>query len=154
MKIFFVVLLCCVSVAAQTRDDLAKKYGKPKFVTENYEARPNILLTVTYGAEGQLCGMLFKPKFTEENLPEVTSEMLKTVADEVVPADRRGKNIINGFLSGSEIFGTTWDYEKLKIWDAFKENGERWVLILWKDKSCNNFPREKPLPLKSSSPKQ
>lgn len=142
MKTIFLFLLCCVSVLAQTQQDLRKKYGNP--VSESYEVRPNILLTVSYGKEGQICRMSIKPIYTELNVPEATDKLLAAVADEVVPAGNRGANIINGFYSGAQIFGTSLDYSKLKISYITAPENWRGVGILWKDKSCNKFPDSKP----------
>jgi hypothetical protein len=136
MKTIFLLLLCCVSIMAQTQADLRKKYGAP--VSEIYEVRPNVSLTVTYGKEGQTCAMHFEPKFTDSKLPEVTSATLANVFDEIVPADKRGKNIINGFFSGIGFYGTWEDYEKLQVYKIDNPDGKKSVGVLWKDESCNN----------------
>lgn len=145
MKIIFLILLSCGSVMAQTKSDVRKNYGI--LVSSSYEVRPNVLLTVKYGKEGQVCHMNFKPNMTDSNLPEVTLDLLDKLVDEIVPAGERGRNIINGFLSGAQIFGTTWDYDKLKIYKiskAIDQTDQIYINVVWKDKSCNNFPEFKP----------
>lgn len=155
MKIILVIVLCGVSIMAQTKSDVRKNYGT--LVSESYEVRPNVLLTVTYGKVGQICQMNFKPNLTDSNFPEATSESLTKIVDEVVPLGERGRNIINGFLSGVSVYGTTQDYDKLKIFKVTatqdKEN-DPYINIAWKDKSCNNFSERKLIIEKTDLPTQ
>jgi hypothetical protein len=135
MKLFLALLLFCIPITAQTREELLKKYGNP--VLEIYQVRPNISVSVTYNKEEKVCRMLIKPTTPESQLPAPTLESLKAIADELVPHQARGRNIINGFMSGVEIYGTSYDYENLKIYSAFNEKNEIWVNIVWKAKACN-----------------
>ncbi len=155
MKIFFLILLCGVSIVAQTSGDARKKYGT--LVSESYEVRPNILLTITYGKTGQICRMNLKPELIDSSSPEPTYESLNKIVDEILPSGERGRNIINGFLSGVSVYGTTQDYEKLKIFKVTSTEHKKndiYTNIVWKDKSCNNFSERELMDSKPDLPAQ
>src|SRR5215472_12867739 len=59
MKVVAVLLLLCVSVLAQSREDLTKKYGAPR--SETFLLRSNIAATVSYGSNGQIKELIIAP---------------------------------------------------------------------------------------------
>ena len=140
MKIIFLILLCSVSVFSQVPQDMRKRFGT--LVSESYEIRPNILLTVTYGKQGEICRLNVKPQVGgDSKIPAPSSEMLMNLINELVPEKERGENIINGWLSSPDFAASVMDYEKLKIFSQASPGKE--VNVLWKDKSCDNFPERK-----------
>jgi len=140
MKAIFLVLLCGVSVLSQTPQEMRKRFGT--LVSESYEIRPNILLTVDYGKQGEICRLNVKPQVGgDSKVPAPSSETLMNLIDELVPAKERGENIINGWLSSPDFAASMMDYEKLKIFS--RESPGKEVNVLWKDKSCGNFPETK-----------
>jgi hypothetical protein len=134
VKLLLALFLFCFPITAQTRDELQKKIGTP--VSATYQVHPNISVSLFFSKEGNVCRMLIKPNITELELPAPTAESLEALTDELIPARGRGKNIINGFMSGVEVYGTTYDYENLKISHAFNQKNEIWVSVVWKDKAC------------------
>ena len=94
--------------------------------------------------------MHLAPDITDPKAEKPTYESLAALADEIVAPDKRGRNIINGFMSGVQVFGTTHDYERLKIYNGFTvktENGvtlkdEIWTTVIFKSPGCT--PAERP----------
>lgn len=138
MKTIFLLLLCCVPVAAQTQTNLRNNYGTP-VSSEIYEARPNVSLTVTYGKEEQICSMKLEPKFAKEKLPEPTISSLLSIVDELVPVGTRGENQVSGFFTSPDVSGSYLNYEKLKIWQSTDQYKNISVSVVWKDKGCGYF---------------
>src|SRR5829696_7927314 len=104
MKTIFLLLLCCVSIAAQTRQDLQKKYGTP--LTESYEVRPDILAKAFYSKSGQICQLTFEPKTPGLKFTEEKSDLLNKLIDELVPVEKRGETRLSGFYSMNRMDGS------------------------------------------------
>jgi hypothetical protein len=156
MKVIFFILLSCIFVDAQSAINLREKYGAPtsETFTEVYQARPynektrlSVDVTVTYNKNKQICLLkaeifpyssnMNEPTTKEEN--ELKSNLLREVLDELLPKEKRGKNIINGFVNMSCLpqdgcFGTFEEYEKVSIY--YNGNSHRYASISWKDISC------------------
>jgi hypothetical protein len=134
MKIFLVILVCCISIFAQNQSDLQKKYGHP--VSESFEVRPEILATFTFDKKGSPCTLLIGPKQSSVKISETQFDLLTELIEELVPQKIRGKNIINGFYSGVSTFGTSHDFENLKISRLICKNKEISAFIFWKNQDC------------------
>ena len=73
------------------------------------------------------------PTTKEED--ELKTKLLNEVVDEILPKEKRGKNIINGFvnlgcLPDDDCFGTFERYEKVSIY--FNGNSHRYARITWR----------------------
>ncbi len=85
------------------------------------------------------------PTTKEED--ELKTKLLNEVVDEVLPKEKRGKHIINGFLNlaclpDDDCFGTFENYEKASIY--FNGNSHRYARIrfgkdvsMWRRKLTN-----------------
>lgn len=155
IKIILLILLSFFVVSAQSSEDLRQKYGAPVSETysEVYTVRPSsekipfsVQVTVTYTKNKEICRMLVEvfPYFRERNnIPTkddaLKDQLLKEIIEEILPAEKRGKNIINGFISGSctddDCFGTYWQYEKVTIF--YNGNNHRYARISFKNVNCN-----------------
>ena len=62
MNIILIALLTCTLLAAQTRDNLKRRFGDS--VSETFSVRPGILVTATYGNSGRTIERLIAPQTT------------------------------------------------------------------------------------------
>ena len=139
MKIILLLLLCCVSMAAQTRQDLQKKYGTP--FSESYEVRPDVLAKAFYSKNGQICKLIFEPKTLGLKFTDEKFDLLNELIDELVPVEKRGGTLLSGFYStyGTDntlTVGSLSNYEKLTISRSSNERKEITAVVSWKDKVC------------------
>jgi hypothetical protein len=141
MKMVFIVLLTCVSVVAQTRDELKKKFGDP--VSETFIARPGIVVTATYLRSGQIRELLIAPEMTDlikSKNKTLSHDVFREIIDELVPAKERGKLIGSAFLNlfclpQNDCLGSSEDYEKLTIYYNAGRDGVNYAVIQWKSAS-------------------
>ena len=154
MKVFIFILLFSFAVNAQSSDELRQKYGAPTSETysEVYQARSynektklSVAITITYAKSREICQMLVEifPYFvgdvpTNEAEDALKTQLLHEVVNEALPGGKRGRNIINGFVSGScsedGCFGTIERYEKATIF--YNGNNHRYARISFKDVAC------------------
>jgi len=155
MKVFIFILLFCFAANAQSSDELRQKYGAPtsETYTETYQARPynektklSVGVTVTYTKNKEICQILVDlfPYFVGVDIPttkeedELKSQLLREVVNEVLSSGKRGRHIINGFVSGScsedGCFGTFERYEKVTIF--YNGNNHRYARISFKEVAC------------------
>lgn len=148
MKIFFLILFACLVADAQSPGELRQRYGEPteEIYIEKYQVRPynektnlSVYLTVTYTKSKEIRQMLVEvfPYFvgtippTNKKEDEIRTLLLREAVDEVFPPEKRGRNIINGFVSSTcsddGCFGTTERYEKVNIF--FNGNNHRYATI-------------------------
>jgi hypothetical protein len=128
-------------MAAQTRQQLQKKYGTP--LTESYEVRPDILAKAFYSKSGQICQLTFEPKTPGLKFTEEKADLLNQLVDELVPVGERGETRLSGFYSmngidGSSTVGSLSNYEKLTISRSTNDKKEISVFVSWKDKACED----------------
>lgn len=143
MKIVLLILIICLPILAQSPTGLRQKYGPP--MKESYLVRDNVLATVTYNKDGQICEMVIEPpppltpiKSSEDKL---RSEVLDEVINEVIPMKERGKLIMASFLNmtclpRNDCSGTGQDYEKVYIYKNGGIDAHRYATIQWKNASC------------------
>jgi hypothetical protein len=63
LLVIAVWLLLSGPLAAQSRNELRQKYGKP--VSETFVARPDMSVTATFGTSGRITEFLISPKNTD-----------------------------------------------------------------------------------------
>jgi len=139
MKVVAVLLLLCVSVLAQSREDLTKKYGAPR--SETFLLRSNIAATVSYGSNGQIKELIIAP-FTNALIKSfgngISPDTLKELIDELVPESTRGKaqfggGVIVTCLPANDCNGSHMSYEKLTIYyNAGKNGNANYAVVQWK----------------------
>ena len=141
----FGMLLVCAAAYPQSGSDLRSKYGPP---SEAYEVRPNVLMTVVFGADGQACEMVIEARHTSKGggvngnnlipLP-IAEEVLK----EVAPIEQRGKGGRAITFSGGCSSITSEEYENVSIYRSEQclLGGGKAVLaitIKWKHRQCQS----------------
>ena len=103
-------------VLAPSSQELHNRYGAPDL--ERFMARPGIGVTVTYGSDHIACQVLIEPPqpliHTEEHVPDMSSEAVTEILEEIAPTLTRGRLIgitDTAFGLGMEIL----DYENVLI---------------------------------------
>ncbi|HZE71633.1 MAG TPA: hypothetical protein VE135_19170 [Pyrinomonadaceae bacterium] len=149
MRIAIVFFLTGVVSTAQTSSTLREKYGQP--VSETYNVRPDIKLTVTYAKSGDVCEMLIKPASeTQNGKPSLLkSQPLNEVIDELVPKEQRGAYLMGTFvniicLPNDDCGGTDETYQRLSIFRNGGIDAHRYASIHWKRDVCKNPVPTKP----------
>ena len=139
MKPILILLILCSGVAAQSRDDLRKKYGEP--VAETFLLRTGITVAASHNSSGQITELVIAPLLTDLIKSKgngLTREVLKDIIDELVPVSTRGTAQIGGFLNiaclpENDCQGSYDSYEKLTIYyNAAKNGNVNYVVIQWK----------------------
>ena len=141
--IFSILLLASfgVVVHGQTVRDLESKYGQP---IESFEIRPGVMMTVTYGADGQACEMSIqrrlaskegvKLNFTLE--PKLVDELIDELAPIASRGERKNKSAFETTISG-DLMITDRYYENVTISMAGSVREGYMVLIIkQKQRQC------------------
>lgn len=111
-----IILMATVSIPAQTRDELRKKYGEPEILklkdgepeVERYNVRPYkyIRLTVTYAKNGQPSELLIEPVPSpppHSSYGDIMStKIVINLINELVPVALRGEFIGTGSQNGGD----------------------------------------------------
>src|SRR5437870_3449217 len=63
MKTTLLLLMMCMAVVGQSKDELRKKYREP--VSETFVVRPGIIATASYSSTGQVTELLIAPQLTD-----------------------------------------------------------------------------------------
>jgi hypothetical protein len=117
------------TLAAQSRDELRRKYGEP--VSETFGVRPGVRVTATFGANGRVFEFLITPEYPTSIKSRNTTLSLnsvKAIIDELVPLSARGKPLMAGILNmeclpENDCYGSSNSYEKVDIY--YNASGER-----------------------------
>jgi hypothetical protein len=144
--LLFVGALTAVTPQAST--EFHARYGQPD--AERFAVRPDLTLSVEYGADGSACKMRIEPRHSLiyaswSNLPAPTEEVTD-VLNEVVPQESRGKELGPGKLFGAWAGAPPpTEYEKMTIIQEFG-NGTKpltlsSVVVLFKRPACESLPR-------------
>jgi len=109
------MLVATVSVSAQTRDELRKKYGEPEILKvkdgeteiERYNISPSIRLTVTYKKKGRPYELVIEPVPSSPPKDDGIGDLMPTqvvinLINELAPVALRGKNFLKGFMNGGD----------------------------------------------------
>jgi hypothetical protein len=139
VKAIVILLIMCTALAAQSRDDLKKKYGRP--VAETFLIRPEIIVTASYNSTGQTTELLIAPELTgliKSRGRGLSSGTLNEVIDELIPMSERGRGLFGGgFNVGcmplNDCYGSYMDYEKVVIYyNAGQQREVNYAVIRWK----------------------
>jgi hypothetical protein len=142
MKALLVISLTSVVATTQLSDGLRRKYGAP--VSESYLVRPGILATFNYSKDGAPCSAKVAgqtdPKFTTI-ATAVDNDLMRTIVDELVPKNQRGKLVNSGFLNLTcvrcdSFYGSEEDYELVTITIGGPTNEKQTASIQWVGRSC------------------
>ncbi len=140
----FSLLFICITLNAQSREELHKRYGLP--ISETFAARPGVFVTISYAESGEVCEMIIhaQPLASSLDFPitkTIESKALKEMIDDLVPMIQRGK-----YLSGTDLnivclplnncFGVAENYERVTITRTGGTDKGRYVAIRWKTTAC------------------
>ena len=144
MKVLTAALLICLSVNAQSREDLHKRYGAP--IIETFAARPGVAVTVSFAETGEVCEMIVHPQSLTSALDypitkTMQSKELTEIIDELVPISQRGKLLRGTFLNLiclplDNCGGVMASYERVTILRKEAVDKERYARIQWKGITC------------------
>ncbi len=138
----FGMLLICAAAFPQSGSDLRRKYGPP---AEAYEVRPNVMMTVVFGADGQACEMVIEARHTSKagvnGNDLIPSSIAEEILNEVAPKERRGKGGRAITFSGGCSSITSEEYENVSIYRSEQclHGGGKAVLAItvkWRHKEC------------------
>lgn len=152
MRIMAGCLLAIALIAAtpQTSDEYSARYGKTD--AERFVVRPDLVLSVEYGADGAACKMRIEPR---QSLmysmaiwanPTAPVDEVTRVLSEVVPPETRGKDLGPGKIFG-QVAGAPppEEYENVTIIQEFGVGTKPLVLasvaILFKRPECQSLPK-------------
>ena len=140
INIIFVTLLASVAAFAQSSSDFQSKYGSPY---EAYEVRPNVLMTVEYGANGQVSEVVIEARHTSKDSFNgnklVNLFIAEEILKEVVPIEKRGKGARSITFSAGCTSIRSEEYENVSIniteqclqWDG---KAVQAIKIKWKNR--------------------
>jgi len=108
--------------AAQSKDELRKKYGEP--VSETFMVRLGIRVTATFGRNGQVSEYLIAPQYPDpvkSRNATLSVDSVNAIIDELVPRSSRGKHLIAEFVNAeclpeNDCNGTSDSYKKVTIY--------------------------------------
>ena len=150
MRIVAGCLLAITLTAAtpQTSTDYYARYGHPD--AERFVVRPDLVLSVEFGADGAACKMRIEPRqslmYPVWTNPTAPVDEVSQVLNEVVPPETRGKELGSGKIFG-QIAGAAppAEYENVTIIQEFgtgtKPLTMSSVVVLFKRPDCQNLPK-------------
>ena len=135
-------LLVCLSVEAQTSDELKQKY--PVQEDGSYLVRPNIILIVAFDENGQACRMQIEPRklisSTSYSIATMSSKIVEEIINEFAPASTLGARLrsmsFNGGCSGMGV--SVYEEREISVASTCTPNGvgvtAAW--IIWRKSKC------------------
>jgi hypothetical protein len=150
-----IVAGCLIAIALtaatpQTSTDYYARYGEPD--AERFVVRPDLVLSVEYGADGAACKMRIEPRqslmysMAIRTNPTAPVDEVTQVLNEVVPPETRGKELGPGKLF-PHVAGEPppAEYENVTIIQEFgigtKPLTLSSVAVLFKRPECDNLPK-------------
>ena len=146
MTKFCILLLGLVVTAlGQTSADLSVKY--PQITV--YKVRPDVQMTARFSGDGQVCEMTLQKRVETDSgviLGGSFSEKeVRSLVDDLVPEDLRGRNLTRRFDGSIEGLLTTklYTYENVlvRVFGTTQpdggERGDRVIIITWPKRRCN-----------------
>lgn len=141
----FTLFLTAISAVAQTSDELKSKYKQLE--DGSFLVRPNIILKVSFGENGQACRMEINPQKSSTSNPHTIEVMpwkiIDKIINELIPVTKRGKVLSSiTFNSSCNGIGTTL-YENVNISIVSTCSGVTSAMIIWRNSQCwEEYQRE------------
>jgi hypothetical protein len=152
LSVTLLALAFQTSFPANSPETLRQRYGQP--VSQTFLVRPGIVVTATNGATGKICELVISPG-PEEPDPNnkmmkrwpgsapIHDDLLRQIAEELVPKSEWGKYIIPTFIDGvcmpqNDCAGVEEEYQNLTIFrsNAGVAGASRYETIRWKRAEC------------------
>lgn len=97
--------------------DLHGRFGEP--TAETFNVGPGISLTVQYGSDRRVCQALIDPPqlllHGEEQVPNMSSEEVSKIIEEIAPEQLRGKQLSRTITNGGCNQFTIVEYENVVV---------------------------------------
>jgi hypothetical protein len=140
-RFFLAAVAATVSVvAAQTREELVRKFNQP--ISETFAISSEISLTATYRADGAVSELVISPRTSDSVKSRNTTlsrDAVDLLIDDLAPVIVRGKasrfvTFLNlACLPANDCNGTSRDYEKLTIYyNAGADGRIAYAVVKWK----------------------
>jgi len=142
-----------VPFAAKSPESLRQRYGQP--ISETFLVRPGIVVSATYGTSGNICELVISPRRMEPDpnnkmmkrwpgSDPINDDVLREIAEELVPKSEWGKYIMPTFIDGicmpqNDCAGVEEDYQNVAIFrsNAGVNGASRYETIRWKRTECS-----------------
>lgn len=133
------------SPLAKSSETFRQRYGKP--ISETYLVRPGIVVSASYGTNGNTCELVISPEELDVVIRrrpgsgEIDYQLLEEIEDELVPKPERGKFKMGAFLDitclpENDCAGTQEDWENVVIYKNSGKVGARYEVIRWDRAEC------------------
>lgn len=122
-RICILLLVLAVAALGQTSTDLGAKYPH----VAAYKVRPEVLMTASFGADGQACEMTLEKRMKQEKRTtndsgivigdSFSEQEVRSLVDDLVPEDLRGRDLtrrFNGTIEGRSVT-REYTYENLIV---------------------------------------
>ncbi len=128
------------TLAAQSRDELRRKYGEP--FSETFLVRPGIGVTSTHAKDGRITELIISPHpsgLVKSRNETLSQDSANEIIDELVPRSARGKYLSAGFVNArclpdDDCQGSSQDYEKITIYYNSAGQGRvHYVVVQWRE---------------------
>jgi hypothetical protein len=144
-----VVVIGTVCASGQTSAYLSAKYVP----LSAYEVRPGVLMTATYGEDGQVCVMTIEKRHSSSKRADIDlsskmpAKLVDELTDELVPPAERGPAKSKWLDDDSYVAGgvsytkRSFENVSIEIHGSTSEScdgGDEVVIIRWTKRSCGN----------------
>jgi len=134
------------SFPASSTQTLRQRYGQP--VSETFLVRPGIVVTASYGANGDTCELVISPKEPDGMIKRwpgsqtIDDKLLKKIEEELVPTPKRGRFKVSTFVDTfcppeNDCAGGEEDWENVVMYANAGKIGTRYEVIQWHRNECN-----------------
>ena len=140
MKTVLIAAFACMTLIAQSKDQLRQRLGEP--VSETFLVRAGIAVTATYARSGKIAELVISPinsALIKSRNATLTRESVDAVIDELVPAAERGKFVISEFEDiicepADDCMGSSANYQNLTIYynGSAKRGQVTYAVVQWK----------------------
>ena len=140
MKPILIAVLACMTILAQSKDQLRQKFGEP--VSETFLVRPGITATASYAPNGKAAELVISPlnpSVIKSRSTTLSRESVEAVIDELVPMSQRGKFVIGEFEDiicepANDCMGSSAHYENVTIYynSSTKQGQITYAVVHWK----------------------
>lgn len=144
LGVILLVLAIPASFPGHNSETLRKQFGSP--MSETFLVRPGIVVTANYGASGNTCELLIRPKgadnVTGKSSSDIDYDLLKAIENELVPVAERGEHVVDAFIDMACLWGddcpggTQEDWENVVIYTTSGKTGARSEAIQWNRDEC------------------
>jgi hypothetical protein len=140
MKTVLIAVFACMTIIAQSKDQLRQRFGEP--VSETFLARPGIAATATYAPSGKIVELVISPlnsSLIKSRNATLSRESVDAVINELVPMSQRGRFVIGEFEDficepSDDCMGSSAHYQNVTIYynGSAKQSQVTYAVLQWK----------------------